>query len=158
MWRRVVRCGSARGSDVRSVEACGAVRAEPGLLHAPPQPRTPLLFSLSDNFFHECPSSFSSSLFFSVSTYCDSIGALLVSHLSIRRVGSREIKVCRKTREICSPSLTHASVCSLVLRFVKDQFDDYRESTIGGMITRYFCPRCTLTITCVRQLHSLLRR
>lgn len=22
---------------------------------------------------------------------------------------------------------------SLVLRFVKDQFDDYRESTIGGM-------------------------
>jgi Ras-related protein Rab-5C len=24
-------------------------------------------------------------------------------------------------------------IISLVLRFVKDQFDDYRESTIGGM-------------------------
>jgi hypothetical protein len=33
-------------------------------------------------------------------------------------------------------SLTYTQVLtrySLVLRFVKDQFDDYRESTIGGM-------------------------
>lgn len=28
---------------------------------------------------------------------------------------------------------------SLVLRFVKDQFDDYRESTIGGTSTRHPC-------------------
>jgi len=28
--------------------------------------------------------------------------------------------------------LRNSSVSSLVLRFVKDQFDDYRESTIGG--------------------------
>lgn len=40
-----------------------------------------------------------------------------------------------------SPQLTRNS---LVLRFVKDQFDDYRESTIGGM-----CPvqTCVLLMT-----------
>jgi hypothetical protein len=32
--------------------------------------------------------------------------------------------------------LTHLLVSSLVLRFVKDQFDDYRESTIGGASCR----------------------
>ncbi len=34
------------------------------------------------------------------------------------------------------PSL--CTLCSLVLRFVRDQFDDYRESTIGG--TQLICP------------------
>ena len=31
---------------------------------------------------------------------------------------------------------------SLVLRFVKDQFDDYRESTIGGEFTLACQPAC----------------
>lgn len=30
--------------------------------------------------------------------------------------------------------MAHLHLISLVLRFVKDQFDDYRESTIGGMV------------------------
>lgn len=35
----------------------------------------------------------------------------------------------------CCGSVTQPSCNSLVLRFVKDQFDDYRESTIGGMLS-----------------------
>lgn len=48
--------------------------------------------------------------------------------LSFRRVRSRKVQV------VHSPSFPACcSLCpSLVLRFVKDQFDDYRESTIGG--------------------------
>lgn len=34
--------------------------------------------------------------------------------------------------DMAGPVLTTLIYNSLVLRFVKDQFDDYRESTIGG--------------------------
>jgi hypothetical protein len=46
-----------------------------------------------------------------------------------RRVGCWKIEVTAS--QFCGSSLL-TSVSSLVLRFVKDQFDDNRESTIGG--------------------------
>lgn len=43
---------------------------------------------------------------------------------------------------------------SLVLRFVKDQFDDYRESTIGGMLlSSLLCGRNQLTYDKLLFLH-----
>lgn len=49
--------------------------------------------------------------------------------------------------EWCTVALSapQLSDCSLVLRFVKDQFDDYRESTIGGEYSRSF-PLCIVLI------------
>lgn len=50
---------------------------------------------------------------------------------------------CQANRQLGSPGqgvtfccgfIVQPSCNSLVLRFVKDQFDDYRESTIGGML------------------------
>lgn len=44
-------------------------------------------------------------------------------------------------------------LCSLVLRFVKDQFDDYRESTIGGAFADFFaCISRLLMVTSVQLL------
>lgn len=37
---------------------------------------------------------------------------------------------------------------SLVLRFVKDQFDDYRESTIGGAFSILLNARCLFANYC----------
>jgi len=38
----------------------------------------------------------------------------------------------RWPQQACGRLLKVYTICRLVLRFVKDQFDDYRESTIGG--------------------------
>ena len=38
----------------------------------------------------------------------------------------------RWPQQVLSRLLSVYIICRLVLRFVKDQFDDYRESTIGG--------------------------
>lgn len=46
-----------------------------------------------------------------------------------RRICGREVEV---TYLSCTGYNSHSMAFSLVLRFVKDQFDDYRESTIGG--------------------------
>jgi hypothetical protein len=48
---------------------------------------------------------------------------------------------------------------SLVLRFVKDQFDDYRESTIGGVchLKIYLLPLSSWPHSCVLDTNRYLR-
>lgn len=48
-----------------------------------------------------------------------------------RRIRRRQVQVISLS---CPSQNTCSSSASLVLRFVKDQFDDYRESTIGGTL------------------------
>jgi len=65
--------------------------------------------------------------------------------LGALQTGSRDLDSDPLDRRICGrkvqvrvcwagvvPPKADVGACSLVLRFVKDQFDDYRESTIGG--------------------------
>src|SRR5258706_1799995 len=48
----------------------------------------------------------------------------------------------RCSQQALSRSLKVNFICRLVLRFVKDQFDDYRESTIGGWSSPSSLPSC----------------
>lgn len=68
------------------------------------------------------------------------LGTLLQFQLLLK--GDRLIRVVQGRVQWASPRrwpqqsrrrlLKVYTTCRLVLRFVKDQFDDYRESTIGG--------------------------
>jgi hypothetical protein len=54
-----------------------------------------------------------------------------------RRVRRGQIQVYAQQSR--SPAISYLCPSSLVLRFVKDQFDDYRESTIGGLLGYFSC-------------------
>lgn len=70
-----------------------------------------------------------SSLFYLVRAAQTNFWPLLTLH---RRVRSRQSQYILNTSSPIVPTLANFHQSSLVLRFVKDQFDDYRESTIGA--------------------------
>ena len=76
-----------------------------------------------------CPSSFNSNSSSWVRTlaYRDTPKVLTLHH---RRIRGRKVEV--RTLRSHHHGVLRRQLSSLVLRFVKDQFDDYRESTIGG--------------------------
>ena len=78
-----------------------------------------------------CPSNFSSNLSSSVCTllHISQFLFLICIQVNLRLENLGEHISCLRWSSAAN------NITSLVLRFVKDQFDDYRESTIGGQQT-----------------------